>query len=375
MLGATSARTALSCPAVSDAGEAIIDCDVHVYPRDPEELQRYLPLPWKHWYRGESRPFYQHMPPLHGSRQDAFPPDGGKPGTDPDTLRRQLIDAYGIRHAILLPRSFVNMYPDPDYATALARAFNDWLLDTWLTRYNGDGCFRGSLTVAQQDPQAAAAEIERLSGNDYLVQVMVDSGARAPFGQRQYLPIYEQCAAHALPFAIHPGTDGAGINVQHTQGYPTHLIEWHSLLSLSFQSHLVSFITEGVFERFPEFTVVLVEGGVAWLAPLVWRLTDHWRSMRAEVPWMVRPPLEYLHRNVRLTTQPLENPDDPGHLAALLQSIDAQRILMFASDYPHFDFDSPAAVSRRLPRAMLPAILHDNAARLYGLGCAGAGHG
>ena len=214
-------------PAVSDTRGAIIDCDVHVYPRDPEELQRYLPLPWKHWYRGESRPFYQHKPPLHGSRQDAFPPDGGKPGTDPATLRRQLIDAYGIRHAILLPRSFVNMYPDPDYATALARAFNDWLLDTWLTRYNDDGCFRGSLTVAQQDPQAAAAEIERLGGNEYLVQVMVDSGARAPFGQRQYLPIYEQCAAHGLPFAIHPGTDGAGINVQHTQGYPTHLIEWH----------------------------------------------------------------------------------------------------------------------------------------------------
>ena len=61
----------------------IIDCDVHVYPRDPDELRKYLPLPWKHWYRGESRPFYQSMPPLHGSRQDAFPPGGGRPGTDP----------------------------------------------------------------------------------------------------------------------------------------------------------------------------------------------------------------------------------------------------------------------------------------------------
>ena len=46
-------------------GHPIIDCDVHVYPRDPEELQKYLPLPWKHWYRGESRPFYQDKPPLH----------------------------------------------------------------------------------------------------------------------------------------------------------------------------------------------------------------------------------------------------------------------------------------------------------------------
>ena len=125
----------------------IIDCDVHVYPRDPDELRKYLPLPWKHWYQGESRPFYQAKPPLHGSRQDAFAPDGGRPGTDPDTLRRQLIDQYGICHAILMPRVFANMYADPDYAIALSRAFNDWLADTWLSAYNADGCFRGSINV------------------------------------------------------------------------------------------------------------------------------------------------------------------------------------------------------------------------------------
>ncbi|MDE0221968.1 MAG: amidohydrolase family protein, partial [Spirochaetaceae bacterium] len=153
-------KNSVDCP-------AIIDCDVHVYPRDPEELRKYLPLPWKHWYRGESRPFYQSKPPLHGARQDAFPPGSGRPGTDPDTLRRQLIDQYGIRHAILLPRVFANMYPDPDYATALSRAFNDWLADTWLSAYNADGCFRGSLNVAQQDPQAAAAEIERIDGHEH----------------------------------------------------------------------------------------------------------------------------------------------------------------------------------------------------------------
>jgi hypothetical protein len=55
-------------------------------------------------------------------------------------------------------------------------------------------------------------------------------------------------------------------------GYPTHYIEWHSCLSLGFQAHLVNLITEGVFERFPGFKVVPVEGGVSWLAPLTWRL-------------------------------------------------------------------------------------------------------
>ena len=163
------------------------------------------------------------------------------------------------------------------------------------------------------------------------------------------------------------GTDGAGINAAPTPGYPTHLVEWHTLLSLGFQAHLVSFITEGVFERYPRFTVVLVEGGVAWLAPLIWRLTDHWRSMRSEVPWMDKPPLHYLHRNVRLTTQPMENPDDPAHLAALLRNIDADQVLMYSSDYPHFDFDSPTVIARHLPADMHHRVFHANAARLYRL--------
>ena len=130
---------------------------------------------------------------------------------------------------------------------------------------------------------------------------------------------------------------------------------------------MVSFITEGVFERYPRFTVVLVEGGVAWLAPLIWRLTDHWRSMRSEVPWMDKPPLHYLHRNVRLTTQPMENPDDPAHLAALLRNIDADQVLMYSSDYPHFDFDSPTVIARRLPADMHHRVFYANAACLYHL--------
>ncbi len=81
------------------------------------------------------------------------------------------------------------MYPNPDYASSLASAFNDWLIDTWLTEYNHDGCFKGSINVAQQDPVAAAREIDRVGDHEQVVQMMVDSGSRATLGQRQYWPI------------------------------------------------------------------------------------------------------------------------------------------------------------------------------------------
>jgi predicted TIM-barrel fold metal-dependent hydrolase len=138
-------------------------------------------------------------------------------------------------------------------------------------------------------------------------------------------------------------------------------------MSLSFQAHLVSLLTEGVFERFPGLRVVLVEGGVAWLAPLMWRLDSYWKALRSEVPWARRPPSAYLADHVRLGTQPLERPDDDRHLLALLDMMDAQRLLMFSSDYPHWDFDSPARAFPRLPEPVHDAIFSGNARELYGL--------
>lgn len=343
----------------------IIDCDVHPGPRSNDEIKAHLPQPFRDRWNGGGRGFFGN--PVHGARLDSKPPGGGGPGTDPDFLRAQLLDEFGIAQAILLPRAFCNLHPDPDFGTAIAAAFNDWLAETWLGRYNGDGAFKGSITVAHQDPQAAAREIERWAGHPHFVQVMTDSGARAPFGQRQYYPIYEACAKHNLPFAIHPGTDGMGINVQPTPGYPTHYIEWHTCLSLAFQAHLVSLLTEGVFERFPNFRVVLVEGGVAWLPGLLWRLDAEWKALRTEVPWVRRRPSEYLREHVRLTSQPLERPDDDKQLLAMLDAMDAENVLMFSSDYPHWDFDSPTAAFPKLPEAMHRRIFEINAREWYGL--------
>ncbi|MEQ7129369.1 amidohydrolase family protein [Actinopolymorpha sp. B11F2] len=353
-------------PATGRSALGIVDCDVHPSPRSIDEIRQHLAQPWRDRYRGGGRGFFGN--PVHGSRLDSTPPNGGPPGSDPWFLRKQLIEEYGIAHAVLLPRAFCNLHPDPDFGSAIAGAFNSWLADTWLGEYNHDGVFKGSITVAHQDPQAAAREIDRWAGHPHFVQVMTDSGARAPFGQRMYYPIYEACERNGLPFAIHPGTDGMGINIQPSPGYPTHYIEWHTCLSLGFQAHLVSLITEGVFERFPGFKVVLVEGGVSWLAPLMWRLDAEWKALRSEVPWVKKSPSEYLIDHVRLTSQPLERPERNTHLTNLFEAMDAEHILMFSSDYPHWDFDSPTHAFPRLPKEQHERIFSRNAFEFYGIG-------
>jgi predicted TIM-barrel fold metal-dependent hydrolase len=110
------------------------------------------------------------------------------------------------------------------------------------------------------------------------------------------------------------------------------------------QSVLTSMVFEGLFWRFPKLRVILVEAGFAWLPSLAWRLDKLWRRLRDETQ-LSRPPSELIRDHVWLTTQPMEEPDTRRHLADTIEWIGWDKLL-FATDYPHWDFDDPA---RALP--------------------------
>lgn len=118
----------------------IVDVDVHPYPRSADDIRQYMERPWRDRFKDDRRgPFFRN--PVHGNRLDSTPPDGGTAGSDPDFLRSQLMDEFGIAYAILIPRTFCNMHPDPDYGSAIASAYNHWLADGGRARG-----FKGSIT-------------------------------------------------------------------------------------------------------------------------------------------------------------------------------------------------------------------------------------
>lgn len=342
----------------------VMDCDVHVAPVSINEIKSYMKQPFRDAFRFWGRGIFDNPFPV--VRPDARPPSGGPNGSDPDFLRSQLIHPFGIERAILNPWTYGNYYPDPDLSAAICSAYNDWLNDTWLSEYNHDGLFKGSIAISHQDPSLAVKEIERWAGHPHFVQVIADSGARAPFGQRHYWPIYEACERHGLPYAYHPGSDGLAASALFTPGIPTHFIEWGTTLVCGYISHLVSLLTEGVFERFPGLRVVSLEGGTAWLPSIMWRLDSHWKSFRFEVPWIKKLPSLYLRDHVRFGSQPLERPADDRHLLHNLEMMDAEHLLMFCSDYPHYDTDVPDHIFPRIiPEQMKNNILYENARQFY----------
>ena len=351
----------------------MIDCDVHNAWSSTDVLLEYLPPAFREYLeRGElpggrgSFP-HAHRPWLHPEgfeRTDAVPPSGGVAGSDYEFMREQLIDRYEIDVAILTGDEAIeaSTLANPYYAQALTSAYNDWMVETWLPR---DPRLKGSLVVAPQDPAGAAREIRRLGGHPDIVQVMVSSGSQRPYGDPFYHPIWEACAELDLPLAAHLGGQG-GINANPTGcGPSTFFWETHALLCETGMGHVASTIAHGVFERWPNARFVLIECGIAWLPPILWRLDEDYRALRKETPWLRHAPSEYAHEHIRLSTQPLERPRDPDSMWASLDDIGARDMLMFASDYPHWDFDDPSLIA--FPEAWREQIMDTNARKLYGL--------
>ena len=136
----------------------------------------------------------------------------------------------------------------------------------------------------------------------------------------------------------------------------------------AFEGHVISLVCEGTFEKFPDLRVVMLEGGFAWLPALMWRLDKNYRGLREEVPWLKRLPSEYIRTHLRSSTQPMEDPPNPQHLLQIIDMIGQDHFLMFATDYPHWDFDAPdRAVPSVIKGELREKIMWKNAAELYEL--------
>jgi predicted TIM-barrel fold metal-dependent hydrolase len=287
------------------------------------------------------------------------------PATDPARVKEHYLDARGVDRAILTGSlQSLGVQPNPDLAAALARGVNDWTLDNWVRPFN---CYKGSILVAQQDPQQAVAEIDRIGDDPGMVQVLMGSASEAPLGRRAYHPIYAACVRHNLPLALHIGGEGAGMSSPATAvGHPTTYFEWYGSLPQSYMGHIMSMVTEGVFERFPTLKVVLYDGGVFWLPHIMWRFDKNWKAQRSETPWVKLPPSRHILDHFYLTTYPLEAAPEAKHLHQVLEMIEAEHTLLFSSGYPNWELGDPFDMVRDVPDAFRQRVMVDNALAVYG---------
>jgi predicted TIM-barrel fold metal-dependent hydrolase len=350
----------------------VIDCDIHPAMRSWAEIHPFLAQRWidhlatygSHLRHAFSETLSHPRMSPDAARTDAYPEEGGPPGSSLSLLRKQHLDANGIVYGALIPlRWNPGSQRNLDFGVALSHAMNTWQVERWVKQ---EPRLRASVLIAQEDTAAAVAEIELRAGDPAFVQILVLPRTDEPLGRRRYWPIFEAAARNDLPIAVHVG--GTGGHPTTGSGWPSYYMEEHHGVSQTMQAVVVSLVVEGVFERFPGLRVVVMEGGLGWIPSLGWRLDKHWLRLRDEVPHLKRPPSEYIRQNVWFTTQPIEEPRRASDLMDLFERIGWDRIL-FSTDYPHWDFDDPRyAIKAPLSAAQRHQILFANAEAFYRLG-------
>src|SRR5262249_3855101 len=149
---------------------------------------------------------------------------------------------------------------------------------------------------------------------------------------KHYHRMLEACERHDLALGLHAW--GQAAKAPTPSGYvSTYLHDYVSNWQIV-QTHVMSLVAEGVFERFPKLRVSVMECGFSWLPSLLWRFDKDWKGLWREVPWLKDKPSTYVLRHFRATTEPAQLPGDARHARELIEMVGPDW-LMYASDYPH----------------------------------------
>lgn len=361
----TAARESL--PVSGSARRGVIDCDLHNVVPTVYALFPYLPDYWREHidqtlFKGPAESSYPRNAPTT-ARPGSLPPDGNPPGSDLGLLRQQVLDPLGVDVGILCCSYAIDSLHNPDAAVALARAVNDWQIAEWLDR---EPRLRASIVVPSQIPQLAADEIDRVGDHPGFVQVYLPARSAHPYGSRIHHPMWAAIARHDLVGGMHFG--GVPGNPPTPSGWPSYYFEEYAGMAHVFQSQVVSMVSEGVFDQFPNLRVALIESGFTWLPSFMWRFDKEWRNLRRLVPWVKRAPSAYIREHIHLTIQPLDAPAAAPQLLQIIDQIGSDELLMFSTDYPHHhDADPEQTLLPDLSAAFTQKIMGENARSFYHL--------
>ncbi len=354
----------------------IVDCDAHHYENEnfneilpfmENDVLRQLTMSGRAKGRHSIVPAqvgYQDM----GGRVTRYPlrmTEKTVPGKLRDVqLGERWMDAMGVDYSCLFPTGMLNvgLHPQKEMEVELCWAYNRWLTEVVLPENHGR--FYTQLALPLSDPEASLRQVETFGGRKGVTGFMVTTVRTLPVHDNALMKVYRAIEERGLSLAFHSGPNWGepvfkGLN---------RFISVHAL-GFSFYNilHCTNWVINGMGERFPKLPVIWIESGLAWIPFLMQRLDHEYMMRPSEAPLLKKKPSDYM-RDMFYSTQPMEIQDMEA-LETTFRMINAETQLMYASDYPHWDFDLPSTIYD-LPFLSEKAkhnILGGNAARTFKL--------
>ncbi len=296
--------------------------------------------------------------------------------------RLDLMDECGIHAQVLFPNvvglggtTLNNVIPDEALRMLCLEIYNDAMAE--LQDSSGQRFLPMTLMPAW-DIDRCVKETIRAHGMGLrginMTSDPQDAGA-PDLANKAWDPLWEVCAGLDMPVNFHIGSSNTAMDFfgkyfwpsQHDYVKPA---IGGGMLFLNSARVVMNTIFSGVFDRFPNLTMVAVESGIGWI-PFILETMDYELLENAPTQYaeLSKKPSEYFKSNWYAT---FWFEDGSGHLQDLMDTVGDDRIL-FETDFPHPTCLYPApleAVASKMD-ALRPEtrnrVMGDNARKLYRL--------
>ncbi|WFU50029.1 amidohydrolase family protein [Sinorhizobium terangae] len=332
----------------------IVDCDAHHYENEnlseiipfmENEVFKQLSLSSRTKGRGHISPVgygWQDM----GGRVTRYPmrssektPVEKGPKRDVE-LGFRWMDAMGVDYSCLFPTGMLNigLHPQKEMEFELSWAYARWVTEKVLPE--SQGRMYTMLGLPFSDPEGCLRMVETFGDRKGVGGFMVTSvREKMAVYDNAYMKLYRALEERGLALAFHSGPNWNSSTFQSCNRFiSAHALgfSWFSIL------HCTNWVVNGMGERFPKLPVIWIESGLAWIPFLMQKLDHEFMLRPSECPLLKKKPSDYM-RDMFYSTQPMEIQDMQA-LETTFRMMNAETQLMYASDYPHWDFDLPSTI-------------------------------
>jgi predicted TIM-barrel fold metal-dependent hydrolase len=278
-------------------------------------------------------------------------------------LSQRAMDSMGIDYMVVFPTPMLTlgMHPQTDVEADLGWAFNRWMTEEFLPN---EPRVKGLLYLPFNDPEACIRNVKEFIDKPGVVGFSITATRHRAVHHNAYMPLYRMIEESGKTLAFHSGFHWGDPSIQQCNRF----ISMHAISFVHYNLvHMTNWVINGLPERFPKLKLLWIESGLAWLPFLMQRLDAEYLMRQSEAPLLKRLPSEYM-ADMFYSSQPLER-SNMKLTASTFEAIRAETQLLYSSDWPHWDFDLPAAITT-LPFLSEQAkrnILGLNAAKLFNI--------
>ena len=297
------------------------------------------------------------------------------PGATDAAARLRDMDAMGVDQALLFPTLFAEYFPvveNPDVAAALARAYNNWVLD--FCNAAPDRLFPVAV-LPLQDVNFAVREAKRTAGLGFRAAMFrpLFNNNRYP-AQAYYWPLWKEMESLGMTVCAHSSTGPAAaemdanapfierVTLNLNLGHPVGEFVAPAMDNATF---LVTIMADGLMEKYPRLRMLFAHSGIGWLLVALEKTETYLWLSHQEVPVSLEPEHIFFARQ-NMVTFPARD-GSVRRMSGVLEKVGT-----WGSRYPAHDTSTAWDAIRDLQTgsvagATIERLMGGNAARVLGV--------